>query len=191
VILLTAIGLGLLAGIAIAKRNHTNWHLPDLQHIWIVAIFFVPQVLAFYLPVTRTKLTMPMAAACLISSQAGLLLFCLVNRRLPGVAILGTGLLLNLLVIMVNGGLMPLSTETAARLLPEHTLANMKVGERVSPNSKDILLQPDAIVLPWLSDRFVSPEWSPYHFAFSLGDVLIGLGAFYLLSLPPKQITSS
>jgi hypothetical protein len=191
VILLTAVALGLLAGLLRARRSQTAWQLPELQHVWIVALCFVPQLVAFYLPITRTILTTPAAAACLITSQVGLLLFCLINRRILGVPILATGLLLNLLAILANGGLMPLSTETAARLVPPQVLASMKVGSRVSASSKDILLKPEAIVFPWLSDRFVPPNWFPSHFAFSLGDVLIGLGAFMLLSWPPKIGLSS
>jgi hypothetical protein len=191
VILLIAVVFGLLAGLLRAKRSQTAWQLPELQQVWIVAVCFVPQLVAFYLPITRTILTTPLAAACLIISQAGLLLFCLINWRQPGVLILATGLLLNLLAILANGGLMPLSTQTAARLVPPQVLASMKVGSRVSASSKDILLKPEDIVFPWLSDRFVLPDWFQSHFAFSLGDVLIGLGAFLLLSWPPKNGLSS
>jgi hypothetical protein len=33
----------------------------------------------------------------------------------------------------------------------------------------------------WLSDRFLVPQWSPYRVTFSLGDIFISLGAFWLL----------
>lgn len=190
-ILLTAIGFGLLAGIAQAKYHQTTWQLPQLQHAWIVAVFILPQVLAFYLPVTRSNLSVAVVSACLIFSQVGLLLFCLINWRQPGIIILAAGLLLNLLVIVGNGGFMPLSTDTAARLVPAQTFANMKVGSRVSLSSKDILLQPETIIFPWLSDRFIPPDWFPYKFAFSIGDVFIGLGAFLLLSLPTSKVSPS
>ncbi|HEY3313026.1 MAG TPA: DUF5317 family protein [Anaerolineales bacterium] len=164
-----------------------EWQFPEFERAWLVIIFFVPQFLAFYWSGSRSYMSTPLVAAYLLISQVGLFLFCLLNRHLPGIPILAAGLLLNLLVIGANGGLMPLSTATAERLLPENVFLHLKIGSRVSLSSKDILLQPDAIVFPWLSDRFVSPEWFPYRFAFSLGDILIDIGAFLLLALPSKS----
>jgi hypothetical protein len=53
------------------------------------------------------------------------------------------------------------------------------IGERVSSASKDILLPEANIHLPWLADRFVQSV--PYRFAFSLGDIFIATGAFWIL----------
>jgi hypothetical protein len=100
--------------------------------------------------------------------------------------VLAAGLLLNLLVITVNGGFMPLGTDTAAQLIPEHYLRGLEVGSPLGARSKDILLAPDGIVFPWLADRFLTPAWFPYRFAFSIGDVFISLGAFLLLSMQPN-----
>lgn len=163
------------------------WHLPEFERAWLVVIFLIPQLLAFYIPATRNSLSTTLVAVCLIVSQIGLFLFCLLNRHLPGIPILAAGLFLNLIVITANGGLMPISTVTAQHLFPDQVLSNLKVGSRVSLGSKDILLPPDAIVLPWLADRFVSPEWFSNRIAFSLGDVLINIGAFLLLALPTNS----
>jgi len=185
-----AVVLGLLVGWSRTRLSQSVWQLPDFQHAWVVAVFFVPQLLAFYLPVTRTQLSTPVVAACLIISQIGLLLFCFYNKHLPGISILAAGLLLNLLVISVNGGLMPLSTTTASYLIPEQVLSNLKIGSRFG-FSKDVLLAPEAIIFPWLSDRFVPPTWIPYRFIFSFGDILIAIGAFWLLAFPPTSVTRS
>jgi len=187
VILLPAIVIGLAAGWLRSRFAGSAWQFPQFQHYWVVAVFFIPQLFAFYLPATRDLFSAPMVAACLITSQLGLLLFCLLNRRLPGIPVLAVGLFLNLLSISLNGGFMPISTITAAKLISEEALLNITVGSRFSLGSKDILLSPEAIVLPWLSDRFVPPGWFPYRFAFSLGDVLIDIGAFLLLALPSKS----
>ena len=181
-ILLLAVFFGLLAGWLRVRLNQSIWQPPEFQHAWMVAVFFVPQLLAFYLPVTRSRMSLPVVAACLITSQIGLLLFCLLNKHLPGIPILAAGLFLNLLAISANGGLMPLSTATAAHLIPEQVLSNLNIGSRFSLSSKDVLLRPEAVNFPWLSDRFVPPDWFPYQFAFSLGDVMIGIGAFLLLA---------
>ena len=60
-----------------------------------------------------------LAAAILVSSQVLLLVFAWFNRDQPGLWALDLGLALNLLVIVLNGGLMPISPETVARLAPE------------------------------------------------------------------------
>lgn len=186
-ILLPAVLAGLLFGWLASKWHGTTWQLPQLQHIWLVPIFFLPQFVAFYLPATRNHLSILASAAFLLISQIGLLLFCLVNLRLPGMLLLTVGLSFNLLAIITNSGLMPLSTVTAAQLVPASLLANLPVGTRFSPGSKDILLFPEMINLPWLSDRFVGPTWIPYRFAYSLGDILISTGVFLLLALPNFQ----
>ncbi len=184
-ILATAVAAGYLVGLWRAKLDQTSWKAPILQHLWLVPVFFLPQFFAFYLPATRSQLSTPLVAACLIFSQAGLLLFCLLNWQQPGMSVLAIGLSLNLIAILTNGGLMPLSTHTVARLVPASTLANLEVGSRVGV-SKDILLDPENIVFPWLADRFTPPDWVSYRFAFSLGDIFIGIGAFVLLAFPPK-----
>jgi hypothetical protein len=181
VILLTAVIAGLLVGILRARWNHDKWQPPALRHTWLVLVAFLPQLFAFYLPFTRTHVSDSLAAVCLVGSQIGLLLFCWLNRRLAGIPLLAGGLVLNLLVIIANGGLMPLSIDTAARFLPANVLQKLQVGSRFSPSSKDILLPAAAVVFPWFADRFVSPAWFQYRFVFSLGDILVSLGAFWLL----------
>jgi hypothetical protein len=191
VILLTAVVAGIAAGILRARWQRTVWQPPEFHLAWLVMVAFVPQFFAFYLPITRSQVGTSLAAVCLVISQVGLLLFCLFNRRMAGIPILAIGLFLNLLVIIANGGFMPLSAAAAAYFLPEDILANLQIGARLSMSSKDILLTPETIVFPWLADRFVPPDWFPYKFVFSLGDVLIGIGAFTLLAIPKKSVAFS
>lgn len=147
-----------------------------------MALGFLPQLIAFYLPSTRRLLTDEAASLCLIGSQVILLVFTGLNYRLPGMPILAVGLLCNLVVILANGGFMPLGTNTASRLVSQTVLDHLVIGERISSASKDILLAEASIRLPWLADRFVPPQSLPYRFAFSLGDIFIAAGAFWMLA---------
>jgi hypothetical protein len=182
VILLIAIATGLLAGWGYARWTGAAWQSPVFRVTWLVALGFLPQLLAFYLPSTRRLLTNEAASLCLIASQILLLVFTALNIRNPGMPLLAFGLACNLTAILANGGFMPLSTETASRLVSPTILDRLVIGERVSHASKDILLQGSRIRLPWLADRFVLSQSFPYRFAFSLGDVFIAVGTFWILA---------
>lgn len=102
---------------------------------------------------------------------------------------LGLGLALNLLVIALNGGLMPISPETVSSITSSTAADTWEIGRRFG-NTKDIVLPATEMHLGLLSDRFLLPDWVPYRVAFSLGDVLIGFGAFTLMwSLAECQAT--
>ena len=101
---------------------------------------------------------------------------------------MGTGLALTLLAITLNGGLVPVSPEVVAQLLPHIPANTWQVGERMGWN---VVLPTADTRLWWLSDHLLLPVWFPYRKALSVGDTLIAAGAFwYLWSLgSPERIT--
>ena len=183
-ILLMAVVSGLAAGAARAWRGGRELSSPCLCLIWLVPVasLRVPQWLALYWPTTRQQATVTLALAALVSSQSLLLMFTWVNRRHTGFWALSAGLALNLLIIALNGGWMPISPETVAQLASGTSPVAWHIGERLG-TTKDIVLPVATMRLWWLSDRFALSVPPPFHWrvAFSPGDVLIGSGAFGLL----------
>ena len=179
-ILLVAIIAGLMASLARAWYGGRCLSPPSLHFAWLVPVAFAPQWLAFYLPASRKLVPDELVAIVLVSSQALLLVFAYFNRDKPGFTALGLGVALNLMVITLNGGLMPISPETVTRLVPDAPPDVWQIGQRLG-NSKDVILPVAVTRLSWLSDRFLLPTWLPYRVAFSLGDAFIAGGSFWLL----------
>jgi hypothetical protein len=155
--------------------------------VWLVIVGFLPQFISFYLPATRTRIPDFWVSVGLLSSQILLLVFCWLNGRLSGVWLLALGLALNLLVIALNGGFMPISPQTASGLASQEVVQSIPLGSRIG-FSKDILLLPSNTRLAWLSDDFLLPKGLPYQAAFSLGDVVIAVGAFWLTASQGKPL---
>jgi hypothetical protein len=90
------------------------------------------------------------------------------------------GLVMNMAVMLSNGGFMPINPDTAERIIGTERIVSFELGSRIG--YKDILLPDTETRLEWLADRFLPPVWLPYQVAFSLGDVFIALGAFGILA---------
>lgn len=128
-------------------------------------------------------------AVILLLANLGLLLMVWTNRHVPGMWFLGLGLLLNLVVMLANGGYMPIAPETLVRI-GAHDLAAAPAGTRML-GWKDVVLPPEQAQLVALSDVLVLPRpFAPN--AFSLGDVLIAIGLFVfvqrVLLIPPTAV---
>jgi hypothetical protein len=186
-VLLIAILLGVPTGLLVAHWQKRAWAFPILRVQWLVIFAFLPQLFSFFLPATRMHIPNRWVSVGLLSSQILLLIFCWFNRHLSGVWLLALGLTLNFLVIAANRGFMPISPQTAGRLYPPEVVQTIPLGSRFG-YGKDVLLLPADTNLVWLSDRFLPPEDFPYHAAFSLGDVVIAVGAFWLTAVQGKPL---
>jgi hypothetical protein len=171
---------GLVAGLIRTRIYHSTLNITNLRFAWLVPVAFIPQLFVFQLPATRSFASEDLVGIALISSQVALLAFVWINRRKATIWVLGLGLILNLMVIILNGGLMPMTPDTVHAMVPEAPSGAWQLGTRFG-TGKDVVLPADEARLWWLSDRFVLPSWFPYPAAFSVGDVFIAFGAFWLL----------
>lgn len=179
-ILLFAVIIGLIAGTIRAWTGKRAYAPISLRGIWLVLLAFLPQFFAFNFAPTRRLIADAWIPLILIASQIPLFIFVWINRTQSGFILLGMGLLFNFLVISLNGGMMPISPETAGKLVEPGISINLQPRQRAG-YSKDIVLPVEETKLAFLSDRFTLAEWFPYRSAFSIGDILISLGTFWLL----------
>jgi MFS family permease len=96
--------------------------------------------------------------------------FLWANRRVPGLLLIALGGASNLLVIAANGGVMPASRSAL------HT-----AGLADTPGQFASSIAVGHPKLAFLGDVFAVPASFPVHNVFSVGDIVIVLGAFVLL----------
>lgn len=179
-ILVWAVILGLITGLLRALYNRVPPIVPQFRFGWLVIVAAVPQILVFQTPTIGRFFSDWQAAFILTFTQTLLFIFAIKNWSIIGVKPLAVGLLLNLLVIVLNGGFMPIRPEAVLDLVPQATAEMITIGQRLG-TGKDIILPLNDTVLWWLSDYFLFPHWMPYRVAYSLGDVLIACGAWRIL----------
>lgn len=113
----------------------------------------------------------------LILAAAGVALALLwLNRRLPGASLVLAGLVLNLLVMAVNGGRMPVSAWAAAASGQTPYLPELLSGT----GARHVLLTA-ATRLPFLADIIPLPAPYPVPRVLSVGDLLVFAGVIRLL----------
>lgn len=176
-ILLLALAVALLVALLRggSLRNLADFHL---EWGWLAGLALAIQIVAIYWA-TGDRYLYLQGGALVVSS---LLLLPVVwrNRRSPGLALIGLGLALNLTVMVANGGFMPITPEAVARIGHQHLIVQLGGVERMR-GSKGIVLPREETALWVLSDIFIIPPPFPVASAFSLGDVLVAVGAFIFL----------
>lgn len=101
-----------------------------------------------------------------IASYLIVFVFLAANVRVPGVWLIAIGALLNFAAIAANSGVMPADPGALRR-------AGMEREEGTFQNSREV----ENARLARLGDRYAIPEAWPFSNVFSVGDVLIFLGA--------------
>ncbi|GAB4428761.1 MAG: DUF5317 domain-containing protein [Chloroflexi bacterium OHK40] len=139
-----------------------------VRAIPLVLAGFAIQLLIFT-PFTG-KALVPIATAPLYMLSMGLLVIWVVlNRQLPGILLIGAGVVMNTLAIAANGGLMPVDPDAAA-------YAGRLAGYDDAAIDNNSLASAEGVRLWLLTDIFPVPAGIPFANVFSLGDILLTTG---------------
>ena len=179
--LLVAFVIALLSGGKVGRLAA----LP-LRLAWLALLGFGAQVYLLYWPSATAPALLSPHTAILIASYLLLLIFVWINRRLAGMFIIGLGLLMNLTVMLANGGYMPITPAAVTRVGHQYELQTTEPGARLR-NTKDVLLAREQTNLWFLSDIFVAPRPFPIPSVFSPGDVVLAFGASALLIIAMRR----
>jgi hypothetical protein len=117
------------------------------------------------------------AVALLIASYAVLVVFVVVNIRLPGMWLIALGFVLNLVVVGANGG-MPIGNPALRAAYGSGAAEQRRELIQGAGGAKHHLQRPSDRLL-FLSD--VIPVAGPIHIVMSAGDIASLAGAFWLV----------
>lgn len=178
--ILIALCLAFLLGLVVVGGRVGNLDRIEVRWGWLAPLAFLMQAYLIFFPAERAGDLL--GARSLLLTLSHVLLFVLVwqNRHISGIKLIGLGLLLNFLVMVVNGGFMPITPHTLAQIGYDGNAPQLETGFIVG-RTKNVVMVPGDASLWFLSDIMVIPRPFPIPTALSVGDLLIVLGVFAFL----------
>lgn len=178
--ILIALCLALLLGLVAVGGRVSNLATTDVKWGWLAPLAFLMQAYLIFFPAERAGGLLSARSLLLTTSLILLLVVIWQNRHLGGIRLIGLGLLLNFLVMVVNGGFMPITPEAVAQIGYDGNASQLETGYIVG-RTKNVVVEPGEASLWFLSDIMVIPRPFPIPTALSVGDVLIVMGVFFFL----------
>ena len=176
-LLLWGVILGVVVGL-VRGGNVANLEDTGVRHLWLVSLALVIQLLIFPLFYEEPLITFG-TEFFHIASYFILFVFLVLNWRVWQIPFMGIGMTMNLLVIGVNGGYMPVSVSSLRRAgeaeVVKSLLENVTYG--------NVIMMNDSTVLDFLGDWLYLPQWFPFSTAFSPGDAIITIGLVFFFGL--------
>ncbi len=175
-LILWAVFLSVIVALLLRKVPASNPRLRFRQG-WLVLLAISVQILIFT-PFAEDRFAeLGLTPILNTATYAIIVIFAFLNRKIASIAVIGLGTLSNLLVIAANKGYMPVKLESLRQVAEPAIVNIIAAGE---PYRNSILLT-DSTPLPYLADIFYLPAQIPLANVFSIGDVVIGIGAFILV----------
>lgn len=166
-----ALGLGLRLAVGGGLRSLSDVHLRGET---VLLILLVVQAALPLLKVSGTSARV--AYFGWLATFPLMIAIAWMNRRQPGVAILGAGLLMNLVVVAANGG-MPVFVDAVAAVRPGLEALAIPTGDFVHVAGLATTR------VPWLADILPLPGPSWLRVVASPGDLLLYVGIIAFLAL--------
>lgn len=161
--IVAALGLGLVLRGRVGGLARLH-----LRATWLFPAAFALQLLAFPFEFLPWSTDQTLATALWLISYGLLIVAAALNARTVGVPIVAAGMLLNLSAIIANRGSMPVLPEAMRSAGGNHTTLNNSTATS-DPQ------------FAWLVDRWAAPDWIPLANVFSVGDVVIAVGAVVIV----------
>jgi hypothetical protein len=174
------LALPLLVGLLLSLALGGSLRAVSRLRLRSVSLFYaaiVLQVVAFpfaFLPWTTPD---PLQRVLWLASYALLVIGASRNAHLRGVRVIVVGMALNLVAVVANAGRMPVLPQAMHGAGHDYGVRMNSVAD-ADPR------------IDWLVDRWAAPDWVPLANVFSVGDVVIALGAF-ALGLAAAGVTRS
>jgi len=178
--ILIALCLILLLGLVAVGGRVSNLATTNVKWGWLAPLAFLMQAYLIFFPADRMTGLLSARSLLLTASHALLLVVVWQNRHLGGVKLIGLGLLLNFLVMALNGGFMPITPEALTRIGYDGNASQLETGYIVG-RTKNVVVEPGEAMLVFLTDIMVVPRPFPIPTALSVGDLLIVSGVFFFL----------
>jgi hypothetical protein len=175
-VVIVSIATALLRG----GRFATLMRVPVRWGVLAVAAFATQAVFIYQAPSQRAPGIWGWQEWLFFTSHLLLLGMVWANRNLAGVKLIGLGLLLNLAVMLANGGWMPVTPEAIIKVGYTGLAPSLEPGMRVY-SSKNIILPPEQTKLQFLSDIFLLARPFPVPSVFSPGDAVVAVGVWTLI----------
>lgn len=142
--------------------------------VMLLAVRGIVSSASFQNSVPNVETVSSVAFVLLLVGMMGMLWF---NLHIAGVPLIALGISMNLVVLVANGGYMPVSLRALERINAVDMAGHLAAGERIMHS----VAMTDSSRLPWLADWVIVPAVLSIMAVASPGDVLIGTGFTYLL----------
>lgn len=179
-LLLSALLIGIVAGLA-ARGSLWNLAALRLRHWPLLLVALLTQVAIFSSPLASSPLILEHGGVVYSLTLIAVLVVLSQNLHIEGMRLVLVGAALNTLVIVCNGGQMPVDeTKLAAALGQSQTVETTEPFINTAPIN-------ESARLTFLGDVLATPDFLPVRNVLSIGDVLIAAGAALLTALAMRR----
>ncbi len=147
--------------------------------IGVIGLFILQAVLVLYVP-GQTMWQM----IVLNLSQIALIALFLLNHHVAGAKLFALGIALNVLVMLANGGWMPVTPETANFVHPDRPIV-----EQTRPSSSKNIILPRSETNLWILSDIIRVTLPWRRTAVSIGDIvlIVGVAQFIFQTTAKKK----